>query len=404
MYVINKSLEDITEADLQYLIDEERIEKKVLEYKSELSGNGDSDKKEFLADVSSFANAIGGDIIYGIIENRKTGKPKKLEGIEFDNVDQEILRLDHIIRDGIEPNIPSSALNIKEIQLKNSKYILIIRINRSWINPHRISFKAWDRFYTRSTNGKYRFDVQELRSAFIFSETIGEKIREFRVKRISDIYANNLPIPFYESPKIALHLIPISAFNPRHNYDLRQLSLYDIQPIYSTNFNKRYNIDGLLTYSSFRGKERSYSYVQLYRNGIIEAVNSCLFWSGVEDKIIPITAVEKELIEAVPRYIEVYKKFNIEIPVFLFLTLIDVKDYVIPTDSKWWIREVFPINRDIIQIPEIIIEDFEFNPPELLKPIFDSIWNACGFEESFNYTKEGELEKNKILCVELNKR
>ncbi len=166
MNVINKPLIDITEADLQYLIDEERIEKKVLEYKSELPGNSDSEKKEFLADISSFANAIGGDIIYGVIENRKSGKPEKLEGIVINNVDQEILRLDHIIRDGIEPNIPSSALNIEELQLKNSKYILIIRINRSWLNPHRVSFKAWDRFYSRSSNGKYRLDVQELRAAF----------------------------------------------------------------------------------------------------------------------------------------------------------------------------------------------------------------------------------------------
>ena len=256
MLVLNKQLEDITEADLQHLIDEERIEKKVLDYKSELNGNNDSDKKEFLADISSFANAIGGDLIYGIIENRKTGKPEKLEGIEIPNVDQEILRLDQIIRYGIEPNIPSSSINIQEIQLKNSKYVLIIRINKSWMNPHRISFKAWDRFYTRSTNGKYRFDVQELRSAFLLSETMGVKIKQFREKRISDINNNNLPIPFYESPKIALHLIPMSSFNPRHNYDLKQLSLYDIQPMYSANFNKRYNIDGLLTYSSFSGKKK----------------------------------------------------------------------------------------------------------------------------------------------------
>ncbi len=389
MFVLNKQLEDITEADLQHLIDEERIEKKVLDYKSELHGNSDSDKKEFLADVSSFANAIGGDLIYGIIENRKTGKPEKLEGIEITNVDQEILRLDQIIRDGIEPNISSSSINIQEIQLNNSKYVLIIRINKSWMSPHRVSFKAWDRFYTRSTNGKYRFDVQELRSAFLLSETFGEKIKQFREKRISDIYTNNLPIPFYESPKIALHLIPMSAFNPIHNYDLKQLSLYDIQPMYSTSFNKRYNIDGLLTHSSFSGKKRAFSYVQLYRNGIIEAVNSYLLWSGIDNKIIPITAVERELIEIVPRYIEVYKKFIIEAPVFLFLTLIDVKDYRIPKDSKWWIREIFPIDRDIVQIPEIIIEDYNFNPQQLLKPIFDSIWNACGFEMSFNYTKEG---------------
>lgn len=197
MYVINKPLEEITEADLQYLIDEERIEKKVLEYKSELPRNSDSEKKEYLADVSSFANAIGGDIIYGIKENRKTGKPEKLDGIEIDNVDQDILRLEQIIRDGIEPNIPSSALNITDIQLKNSKYILIIRINRSCINPHRVSFKAWDRFYTRSTNGKYRFDVQELRAAFQ-----NEEIDFNHNIRIVVIYNEDLRMNYHlEEPK-----------------------------------------------------------------------------------------------------------------------------------------------------------------------------------------------------------
>ncbi len=39
MYVINKQLEDISEEDLQRLIDEERLEKKVLEYKLTLPGN-----------------------------------------------------------------------------------------------------------------------------------------------------------------------------------------------------------------------------------------------------------------------------------------------------------------------------------------------------------------------------
>lgn len=389
MYVINKQLQDITEVDLQHLIDEERIEKKVLEYKSEMPDNSDSDKKDFLANVSSFANAVGGDLIFGVIENRKTGKPEKLEGIEIINIDQEILRLEQLIRDGIEPNIPSSSINIQEIQLNNLKYALIIRISKSWLNPHRVSFKSWDRFYTRSTNGNYRFDVQELRSAFILSETIGEKIKDFREKRISDIYSNNLSIPFYDSPKIALHLIPLAAFNPRHNYDIKQLSLYDVQPIYSTNFNKRYNIDGLLTYSSFPNSERSHSYVQLYRNGIIEAVNSYLLWSRERKKIIPITAIERKLIESIPRYLEVYKKFNIEPPIFLFLSLIDVKGYKIRDDTRGWINEIFPIDRNIVLIPELIIEDFDIEPSQFLKPIFDSIWNACGFERSFNYTKDG---------------
>ena len=92
--MINKNLEEIDESDLQHLVDEEITEKKTLDYKSELPGNRESDKKEFLAEVSSFINTIGGDLIYGITENRENGKPEALIGIDIENVDQEILRLD----------------------------------------------------------------------------------------------------------------------------------------------------------------------------------------------------------------------------------------------------------------------------------------------------------------------
>jgi len=223
-----------------------------------------------------------------------------------------------------------------------------------------------------------------------YRDTFGEKIKQFKEKRISDIFSNNLPLPFYDSPKIALHLIPINAFDPRHNYDLKWLSLYDIQPISSRTFDKRYNIDGLLTFSYFSGIKRSFSYVQLYRNAIIEAVNSYLLWTDINDKTIKITVIEKELINVVQRFIEVYKKFNIDPPVFLFLTLVDVKDYHISTRNEFRDHEAYPINRDIIQIPEIIIEDLNFEPSQLLKPIFDSLWNACGLERSYNYTIDGE--------------
>ncbi len=390
MYVINEKLDEITESDLQRLKDEEIIEKKILEYKSELPKNTELDKKNFLADVSSFANASGGDLIFGMTEDRKTGKPETLNGIEIENVDQEILRIDQIIRDGLEPNVPSSSIKIQPILLANSKYILIIRISKSWLGPHRVVFKKWDRFYSRSTNGKYRLDIQELKAAFLLSETIGDKIKHFRERRISDMYANEYPIPFYPSPKIALHLIPFSSFKPGQICDLKKLSLYDIQPMGASNFNHRYNIDGLLTYSSFKSKNRSYSYVQLFRNGIIEAINSEILWPGEGDKVIPITLIEEELIEKVPVYIGVYKKLGIDAPIFLFLTFVNVKDYKFPKNRPYWSKDAYPIDREIILIPEIIIEDFDFEPTKLLRPVFDSIWNACGYERSLSYTQEGE--------------
>jgi len=93
--MIPKNLDQITEKDLQTLIDNSVLERKTIEYKQLLPSNSDSDKKEFLADVSSFANASGGDLIFGIVQNKETGVPEKLEGLDIKNPDQEVLRLDN---------------------------------------------------------------------------------------------------------------------------------------------------------------------------------------------------------------------------------------------------------------------------------------------------------------------
>lgn len=393
MILTNLLLDHIKEANLRHLIDEEIIENKLLEYKSELPGDSKGDKQNFLATVSSFANTSGGDIIYGMVEDRTTGKPKELKGIKIENVDQEILRLEQMIRDGIEPNIPSSSINTHPIILENSNYALIIRVGRSWLSPHRISYKSINRFYSRSTNGIYELDIQELRSAFIISDAIGEKIKNFREKRISGIYANQLPIPFYPSPKLALHLIPLTAFNLGKNYDF-DISLYDIQPIKTSNFDRRYNIDGLLTYGKFKNAERSFSYTQLFRNGIIEAVNSEVLWTQKGEKIITISYIEDALIEAVPTYMNVYNKLKIDLPVFLFVTLVDVKGFTIPLRKSWGRNEPYPIDRDIVLIPEIIIENKDFDSVKTLLPVFDCIWNACGYKGSFNYDNEGNRIEN----------
>ena len=168
IYVIKKDVKEIQEADLQELIDNEVIETKVLDYKGDLPANSTSEKKEFLADVSSFANASGGDIIYGINEDRDTGKPQSpLEGINIQNVDSEISRLENILYHGLEPQIPSYLYNIWSIELSNSNFVIIIRIMKSWIGPHRIGYNDIHRFYSRNSNGKYMMDVQESIFQFI---------------------------------------------------------------------------------------------------------------------------------------------------------------------------------------------------------------------------------------------
>ena len=382
-------LDQIREENLQALIDNKVVERKTIEYKQALPSNSDKDKKEFLADVSSFANASGGDLVYGITEDKKTGTPKSLEGLTVENVDQEILKLESMIRDGIKPRIPS--VSIRSIPLKNAKTALLIRIPKSWISPHRVTYKSHDKFYSRSSNGKYPLDVAELRIAFNLSETITERIRNFRLDRISKIFANETPVPLYDNPKIVLHLIPIISFNPAQSYDIDKINSQSdkTHPLGCNVCNSRYNLDGILTYSGARN-DKSDSYVQFFRNGIIEAVEGWQLRPRTESRSIYSPYFEKTLIQSFSDYISVLKSLNVEPPIFIFLTLLGVKGYSMAVSERLPFTEGHTIDRDILQLPEVIIESYEVRAQDVLRSCFDSIWNACGFPRSLNYNDAGE--------------
>ncbi len=389
--MIAKDITQITEADLQDLVDNSVSECKTIEYKQALPGDKDSDKKEFLADVSSFANASGGDIIYGIIEDRKTGTPKSLDGLDIENIDQEILRLDNIIRAGIQPRLPSATIS-PPIPLENSKVALIIRVPKSWITPHRVILGGHDKFYSRSSNGKHPLDVGELRIAFNLSETITERIRNFRLDRISKIMANEAPISSSYNAKIVLHLIPIISFNPAQNYNIDAIasSPRTMPPIYAHGWNTRHNLEGFLAYSEYE-KGKSSSYMQLYRNGIIEAVEGLLLERDEGKLLIPSIAYEKELIESLDNYLSIFKTLNVEPPIFVFLTLLGVKGYSMGVNRwRYSIHETHTIDRDILLLPEAVVENYDSTAAKILKPCFNSIWNACGFPRALYYNEKEE--------------
>src|SRR5258706_12506741 len=101
--LLNKPMAEITKSDLQTLIDDRVSERKTIEYKRDLPGNSYKERREFLADVSSFANTASGYLIYGI--DAKDGVPVDLCGVEVTNLDDFKLACENRLRDGLSPQI-----------------------------------------------------------------------------------------------------------------------------------------------------------------------------------------------------------------------------------------------------------------------------------------------------------
>ncbi|MBA7577214.1 hypothetical protein ES708_19060 [subsurface metagenome] len=98
---------------------------------------------------------------------------------------------------------------------------------------------------------------------------------------------------------------------------------------------------------------------------------------------------EQELLSSLTEYLSAFKTLNIEPPIVLFLTLLGVKGYSMGIDTwKYPIDKVYPIDRDILLLPEVMIDNYDDSAEKMLKPCFDSIWNACGFAGDFYYNDE----------------
>jgi len=380
--MIPVSFDEINEGTIQGLVDAGEEERKHLEYKRELKIAKDSDKKEFCGDVSSFANAGGGCLIYGVEEDQ--GRPTKIVGITTTDPDATILQMESIARDGIDPRIP--GIETKAALGPWNGPVIVMKVHKSWVTPHMV--KSSGRFYSRTSNGKYQLDVDELRAAFVASEELPERIRRFRNDRVAKVVADEGPAFLLENPKIVVHLVPLDAFALGSATDLIQLvgpEAYP-SPLGFKSYNSRINFDGLLAIVPSDDARRSKAYTQVFRNGIIEAVNAWMIRPDSSGgRAIRPRVLERALIDSTTNYLKFQRDRGLEAPVALMVTLLGVKGYYVWADGGGE-----PIDRDDLLIPEVLIEDFDLKSDVLLRPVFDAVWQAGGYISCRNYDKQGQ--------------
>ena len=51
---------------------------------------------------------------------------------------------------------------------------------------------------------------------------------------------------------------------------------------------------------------------------------------------------------------------------------------------------VTTIDRDVLILPDILVDDYNTPIPSVLRPAFDALWQAAGFARSMNYDQQGQ--------------
>ena len=396
--MIDKPLDDLGPADLQRLQANGVPESRSLDYKQSLPGGTEDERKEFLADVSSFANSVGGDLVYGVTEARENGKatgiPERIDGLTGASPDAETLRLENMLRDGIAPRLP--GVRLKWVPGLPQGPVLIIRVSRSWAGPHMVTFRQHSRFYARNAGGKYALDVFELRQAFLGSGSLGERAREFRTERLGRLLAGDTPVPLTDTSLVCVHVIPHAAFAGAIDVDLQLVSKQGerLLPFYSRFQNWTFNLDGFITFSPTANGPNS-SYLQVYRNGSIETVNSVMFIPrGERGRItLPCLTFADELNGFLERVGYLMKEIAVEPPASIFVSLLGARGVVLGVSSVLTFQrglQPTPFDRDTLLFRDLLLTDWDGGDTrKILKPLLDEVWQAAGFSRCLDYDDQG---------------
>ena len=380
VHPLDKPVDALEEADILTLIQFQVSEARRIEYKKCLPGNGDGERKEFYSDVSSFANAQGGLIFYGV--DTKNGVPVAADGVAVPDVDGAKLALEGGIRTGIDPRI--AGLQIRPIELKNGNSVIVIQVPRSWYGPHMVTFKDSNKFYTRGGNGKYPMDIQEIRRAFANSN-ISAQLKRFRQERVSLILDGHIPSPMAHPSSVIVHLVPFSALTESASIDIvRVRKAHNAPPILdaslpvSLSASSRFNLDGLLAMGPI-GASQVMHCTQLFRNGTMEAIEGNSLGTPAEPVILH-RFLEPGCIVWVAKSLALLEREGIVPPIALFVTLTRVRGFRL--DSGGNRPAGLPVDRDHLELPEVILETIPRDLDEVLDvmtPVFDALWNACGY-------------------------
>jgi hypothetical protein len=287
MSLSGTNFDDLSESDLSALIDAEVPEGLLVDYKRDAYGRGDADVKEFLKDVSSFANTAGGHLIIGMDETG--GIPTKLTALTTTDLDEELQRLENLARDGIEPRI--AGLRIRAVPISSGGFVIVLRIPKSWNPPHRVSARNTNRIYGRNSAGAYEFSIDELRVVFTSAASALDRVRAFRAERLAKIDSGEAIVPLAkDNGRLVLHLVPISAFGVGNQIDLERARAVQqlLWPLDSSGLSPSINFDGFCNVC-YGGDGQCWSYTQVFRTGAIEAAKVHVF---TDKRYIPALSFE----------------------------------------------------------------------------------------------------------------
>lgn len=392
MPILPLRVEELTLDHLNGLVAASAREDQHLDFKStlpDLDGkNGERAKKDLLGDVAAFANAGGGDIVFGVEEGRDSdgkanGVAVGLPGVTIENFDALERRWVQILEAGLDPRL-SPKVRLRALDNGATK-LLVLRVPRSIASPHML--KDHGRFYARRGAQNLTLNTGELRAAFELSEAWADRVRRFRDDRLAKIVADETPVLLDAPDRFVFHLVALGSQFERTVLDLGKLKSVR-PPSVVRSSGSRFNVEGVAIIPD-EHEGRSHSYVQFFRDGAVEIVSFA--GAGTREGEFFISRFERDTMEWLATFLPILEGAGAARPFALLVSLVGLKGMRPVNPDPYARRSERPAaDRDLYTLPDVLIADELTAFDGLLRPVFDTLWQSFGFEKSPNFDAAGK--------------
>lgn len=368
--MISRPFNEVGRGDLEALVANSVSERRDLEFKRDLPGETPEEIKEFLADVTSLANAQGGDLIFGIQE--EAGVATALVGLTVENQDQTLQRLENLLRDTIDPKL--IGVQMEWIPLDEALGAIIIRVPASLAAPHRARYKKSGLFFGRNSRGKYEMDAQELRVAFTQSEQLPEKIRQLHSDAVEAAGGRDMPFALNGEPAAIVSIVPLAFFREAKDLAITHENVQ--MPVdVSGGVDWVDTLEGVLMHTAVNEEGRVRSYALTHRTGRVDVA-----WTigGVRDDVsghnrrwVWPAYFERGLFDAAGSAVARLRQHGLQGPWVILTTIIGVHGYELVISSG----PSRPAWRDRALISALVVD--QVNEASLL-PLLKAFWLVFG--------------------------
>lgn len=215
-------------------------------------------------------------------------------------------------------------------------------------------------------------DVAELRSAFLNSANLEERVRQFRENRANVINSELAPRPLRAGIAICLHMVPVESMLGERRLDLNSHSdlLYKFRPMGNiSGYDIGVNLEGAVAFNS-----SGTTYTQLFRNGQVEAVFVYPERAGQPKALYG--DFEPQVRIAASTYIDQLRSLDFGGPVALMLSIYRASGSYLHVDSMSALDPTV-LKANTLHTPEALVQEIS----ELqsgLDGLFEIVWNAYG--------------------------